>query len=584
MMKLLKYMAPYKWQLLGLLVMVFLQVAANLALPDYMAVIINQGIIGQDSGAIWSNGGMMLLIAFGGAAATIVVSFLAAKIAVGFARDIRAKLFARVESFSLTEFNTFSTASLITRSTNDIQQIQMVLVMVLRLMLMAPLTGVWAIFKAYQNAPSMTWIMALSVSILIVVIITLFTIAVPRFTILQKLVDRLNLVTREVLTGLRVVRAFHTEPAEETKFDAANLELTRMNLFVNRLMVIMQPVMMLIMNLTALAVIWVGAKTIDAGNLQIGEMLAFMQYAMQVIFSFLMISIIFIMVPRASVSAKRVSEVLETEPTIIDPKTPLHLLHTGKTRVTFDRVTFAYPAAEQPVLHDVSFIAEPGQTTALIGSTGSGKSTIVNLIPRFYDVTSGAIRLNDVDVRDLPLEELYDSIGYVPQQGVLFSGTVDSNIRYGDPHATTEAVQEAADIAQASEFIRNLNGALTAPIAQGGTNVSGGQKQRLSIARAIIRKPQIFIFDDSFSALDFKTDALVREGLKAATQNGTVIIVAQRISTILHADKIVVLNEGAVVGEGTHTQLLQTCAIYREIASSQLSESELQATTESKII
>jgi ATP-binding cassette subfamily B protein len=382
-----------------------------------------------------------------------------------------------------------------------------------------------------------------------------------------------------MLTGIRVIRAFNTEPAEEKKFDTANMDLTKLNVFVNRLMVIMQPIMMLIMNITALAVVWVGAQMIDAGNLQIGAMLAFMQYCMSVIFAFLIISMIFIMVPRALVSAKRVAEVLNKTPSVNDPKNPKKVDTTAPATVTFDHVTFAYPGADEPVIHDISFVAEPGKTTALIGSTGSGKSTVINLIPRLYDAVKGAVRINGVDIREMKLEDLYTFIGYVPQQAVLFSGTVESNFRYGAPNATQEEMQKAAGIAQAEEFISKLEGTYKAPIAQGGANVSGGQKQRLSIARAVVRDPQIYIFDDSFSALDFKTDARVREALNNATKDKTVIIVAQRISTILQADSIIVLDEGKVVGQGTHKELLKECAVYREIASSQLSEQELQATT-----
>ncbi|MFA6475449.1 MAG: ABC transporter ATP-binding protein [Patescibacteria group bacterium] len=575
MTKLLRFLKPYWWQLLLLLGVVFLQVAANLSLPDYMAKIINDGIVAKNSDLIWSTGGVMLLVSLGGAAATVVVSFFAARIATGFAKDIRQLVFEQVESYSLTEFNKFSTASLITRSTNDIQQIQMVLVMVLRLVLMAPLTAVWAIYKAYQNAPSMTWIMILAVVILLSIIISLFIIAIPKFTRLQQLVDRLNLVTREILTGLRVIRAFNTESSEEKKFDEANVDVTKINLFVNRLTVFMFPMMMLIMNITMLSVVWVGAHLIDAGSLEIGQMLAFMQYAMQVIFSFLMISIIFILIPRASVSAKRVAAVLETPSTIIDPTAPLLFPEKRTGLVEFDHVTFSYPGADVPVLKDISFVAKSGETTAFIGSTGSGKSTLINLIPRFYDVTNGIIKIDGVDIRQVKLEDLYSGIGYVPQQGVLFSGTVNSNIKYGAPDATVEAVKQAVKTAQATEFVEKLDGGYDAPIAQSGTNVSGGQKQRLSIARAIIRQPQIYIFDDSFSALDMKTDALLRQALRAETHDKTVLIVAQRISTIMQADKIIVLDEGNVVGQGTHQELMKTCAVYREIASSQLSETEL---------
>ncbi len=575
MKKLFSYFKPFIWQLLVLIAMVFLMVAANLTLPDYMAKIINDGIVVQNSHLVWTTGALMLAMALGGGLANIVVGYFAARIATGFAKTIRERVFTKVESFSLTEFNTFSTASLITRSTNDIQQIQTVLVMILRLALMAPIMGIWAIAKAYQNAPSMTWIMGLAVGVLLTIIVVLFSIALPRFRRLQKLVDRLNLVTREILTGLRVIRAFNREAYEEKKFDAANVDLTNVNLFVNRLMVIMQPIMMLILNVTAIGIVWVGAHLIESGSLQIGGMMAFMIYASQVIFAFLMISIIFIMVPRASVSAQRVAEVLETEATITDPDQPVTPAKvTGQ--VEFDHVTFTYPGADTAVLENITFTAQPGQTTAFVGSTGSGKSTLINLIPRFYDVSDGVIRVDGVDIRQMRQEDLYAKIGYVPQKGVLFSGSVISNLKYGAPHATNEDVKRAVDIAQANEFVTHLPGAYEAPIAQGGTNISGGQKQRLSIARALIRRPEIIIFDDSFSALDFATDARLRHALKAETRGQTVLIVAQRISTIMDADKIIVLDEGRIVGQGRHAELMKSCPVYREIALSQLSEEELR--------
>ncbi len=577
MLKLFKYLKPYTLQLIALIILVFGTVAATLELPDYMAKIINEGIVNKDNSLIYHNGALMLLIALGGAICTVGVGYLASRIATGFSRDIRNKIFSRVESFSLVEFNKFSTASLITRSTNDIQQIQTVMVLLLRMILQAPITGVWAIFKAYDLAPSLSWIIALAVSILLGVIFVMFAIALPKFKILQKLVDRLNLVTRENLTGLRVIRAFNNEKLEEDKFEKANVDLTQANLFVNRLMVIMQPIMMLIMNLTTVMVVWIGARSINAGNLEIGNMIAFMQYAMQVIFAFLMTSIVFIMIPRASVSAGRVNEVIETEPVIKDPEKPISTKNKDGGVIEFKDVTFCYPGADTPVLQNLSFQASPGQTTAFIGSTGSGKSTLINLIPRFYDVSDGEILLDGIDVRQFKLEDLYAKIGYVPQKGVLFSGTVDSNIKYGAPKANSKEVEKSAETSQAKEFIKNLEGKFGAPIAQGGANVSGGQKQRLSIARAIIKKPEIYIFDDSFSALDFKTDAMLRQALKAETKNKTVLIVAQRISTILSAEKIIVLDDGKIVGEGTHQELLKNCEVYREIAYSQLSEDELKA-------
>lgn len=574
MTKLLKYFKPYIWVLLLLLGLVYVQVYANLALPDYMAKIVNEGIVAKNNANIWHNGYWMLGISLLGGVAAIGVSFLASRIATGYSRNIRERVFRKVENFSLTEFNKFSTASLITRSTNDVQQIQFVLIMIMRLALSAPITGVWAIYKAYHLAPSMTWLMATAVGVLVAVIFIIFMLAIPRFKILQNLVDKLNLVTRQNLTGLRVIRAFNNEKREQANFEKANVDLTNVNLFVNRLMVVMQPVMLLILNVTTIAIVWIGAHLINTGSLQIGDMIAYMQYAMQVIIAFLMISIVFIMVPRASVAAERVAEVLETEPTISDPEKP-SVVKNKSGEIEFKDVVFTYPGAEAPVLMDISFVAKPGLTTAFIGSTGSGKSTIVNLIPRFYDVSAGKILLDGVDIRELTQEELRQRIGYVPQKGVLFSGTIKSNIKYGVPEATDEEVERAIKIAQAEEFVNSFPEKLDAPIAQGGANVSGGQKQRLSIARAIVKKPEIYIFDDSFSALDFRTDAKLREALKGEIKQRTTLIVAQRVNTIMDADNIIVLDEGRIVGMGRHKDLLETCQVYREIATSQMSAEEL---------
>lgn len=574
-MKLLRYFKPYIWAIIGLTILTYVQVMANLQLPDYMAKIINDGIIKEDMNAIYQNGGLMLLVTLVGGVCAVGVGYLASRVATGFGRDVRRKVFEKVESFSIAEFNTFSTASLITRSTNDIQQIQTVTLMIFRMVLMAPFMAVGALQNALNNAPELSWIITVGTILLAAMIVVLFTIGLPKFKVLQQLVDKLNLVTRENLTGLRVVRAFNNEATEEEKFDTANKDLMKLNLFVNRLMIILQPFMMFVMNIAIVAIVWFGAQLVSSGTIEIGNMMAFMQYAMQVIMSFLMISIIFIMIPRASVSAKRVAEVIETEVSIRDAEDPEKPAENGKGRVEFRDVTFTYPKADAPVLSGISFVAEPGQTTAFIGSTGSGKTTLISLIPRFYDVSAGQILIDGVDVRKLTLHDLYSQIGYVPQKGVLFSGTVKSNISYGNAKATSRDITSAADVAQASEFIEKLDRGIDHEIAQGGSNVSGGQKQRLSIARALAVKPKVYIFDDSFSALDFKTDAALRKALETETKHKTVLIVGQRISTIMHADKIIVLDEGKIVGEGTHHQLIATNDVYKEIAYSQLSDEEL---------
>lgn len=577
MTKLIKFLKPYTWLILVLVVFTYLQVMANLKLPDYMAKIVNEGIILKDNSIIYHNGLLMLAVTLAGAACAIIVGYLASRIATGFSRDIRKQVFTKIESFSITEFNKFSTSSLITRSTNDIQQIQMVMIMIFRLILMAPFMAIGALQKAITIAPSLSWIIAVASVAMLGMIATLFIVGLPKFQLLQKLVDRLNLVTRENLTGLRVVRAFNNEEKEEDKFEKANKDLTKLNLFVNRLMTILQPVMMLILNISVVAVVWYGGHLINSGTMQIGNMLAFMQYAIQVIMSFLMISIIFIMLPRASVSAKRVAEVIETKLSIKDPEKPVKINEKGNGRVEFREVTFTYPDADLPVLTNISFVAEPGQTTAFIGSTGSGKSTLINLIPRFYDTSAGQVLIDGVDVRDLKLEDLYRQIGYVPQKGVLFSGTVKSNIAYGNKKTAPGDIEKSAEIAQASEFIDKLEKKYEGEISQGGSNVSGGQKQRLSIARALAIKPKVYIFDDSFSALDFKADAKLRSALSKQIKDKTVLIVGQRISTIMSADKIIVLNEGKIVGQGTHSELIKSNSVYREIAYSQLSDEELKS-------
>ena len=554
----------------------YAMVMANLWLPDKMSEIVNNGIIKQDMPAIWHNGLAMIVVTAAGGLCSIIIGFSASRIATGMAQKLRMELFERVESFALADFNKFSTASLITRSTNDIQQIQMTSMMLLRLALMAPIMAIGGLQKAVHNAPNLSWIIALAVSTLLVVIAVLFAIAIPRFKKLQTLVDKLNLVTRENLVGLKVIRAFHNEKIEQKKFQQANTELNKMNLFVNRLMMLLDPTMTLVMNFSSVAIVWFGAHLISSGNLQIGNMMAFLEYAMQVIISFLLLSMVFIMVPRAAVSVKRVGEVLDTLPSIVDPSSPQKLPSGATGKIEFKDVTFTYPDADLPVLSNINFTAEPGQTTAFIGSTGSGKSTLINLIPRFYDVSAGQILLDGVDIRQLKLEELYDQIGYVPQKGVLFSGTIASNIKYGNAKASQKLVEKSAKIAQAAEFISELKNGYKNDIAQGGSNVSGGQRQRLSIARAIAVEPNVYIFDDSFSALDFKTDAKLRSALAKETKHKTVLIVGQRINTIMNADKIIVLDEGKIVGQGTHQELMKECQVYQEIAASQLSEDDLQ--------
>lgn len=577
----IRLLKKYWWQLLLLVAATYGSVLANLSLPDYMANIVNKGIVGQNMSLIWVDGWKMLLITAAGGLCVVVASFLAARIATGVARMLRDQVFERIESFALADFHMFSTASLITRSTNDIQQIQTTSIMLLRIALMAPLMAIGGLQKALMNAPSLSWIIALAVSVLLIVILTLFILAIPRFRKLQKLIDKLNLVARENLTGLRVVRAFHTEAIEQRKFENVNQPLTRLNLLVNRLMMVTEPVMTLVMSVSTVAVVWFGAVAISNGDLEIGNMLAFMQYAMQVIISFLMISIVFIMAPRAAVSVKRVSEVLNIQPSIGDPKQAKPLSQNGAGRIEFKDVTFSYPDADLPVLSGISFTAEPGQTTAFIGSTGSGKSTLINLIPRFYDVSAGQILLDGVDVRDLKLTDLYSQIGYVPQKGVLFSGSIKSNVAYGNSQASKEVIQRAIKVAQAGEFASKLDDGLESSVTQGGGNVSGGQRQRLSIARALTVQPNVYIFDDSFSALDFKTDAQLRKELRNETKGKTVLIVGQRINTIADADKIIVLDEGKIVGQGCHNELMKSCEVYREIATSQLSDKELKAMSQS---
>lgn len=526
---------------------------------------------------LFVTGGKMVALAFLGMAASVLVGFLASRVGAATGRDLRGNVFRKVVGFSNNEFDHFSTASLITRSTNDIQQIQLIIVMLLRIVLYAPILAIGGVIQVFQTNVSMSWIIGLAVLLIGLVILVLFLVAMPKFRILQTLVDKVNLVMREILTGLPVIRAFSTQEHEEERFDDANRMLTKTNLFVNRAMTFMMPVMMLIMNGVSVLIMWNGAHGIDEGQMQVGDMMAFIQYTMQIIMGFLMLCMLSIMLPRAAVAADRVEEVLSSRTVIHDPEQPKSFSGEKKGLLVFDHVSFKYPGADENVLHDITFTAKPGETTAIIGSTGSGKSTLVNLIPRFYDVSEGNITLDGVDIREVTQHELREKLGYVPQKGLLFSGDIASNIMFGNPGGSEREMTEAAEIAQAAEFIDEKPDGYHSHIAQGGSNVSGGQKQRLSIARAIAKRPEVFIFDDSFSALDFKTDVTLRKALKKRTKDSTVLIVAQRISTILNAEQIIVLDDGRVAGIGTHKDLLKNCEVYRQIAASQLSESELAA-------
>lgn len=526
---------------------------------------------------LFVKGGLMLFVALGSAVAAVAVGFLAARVAAGFSRDLRKDVFHKVEHFSSAEFNKFSTNTLITRTTNDIQQIQMVLVMILRIVIYAPIIGIGAIIKVIQSNANMTWIIALVIVVILSIMMVAFTTVMPKFKILQKLMDGLNSVVREMLDGMPVIRAFNNQKKEEEKFEEANSKIMKTNMFTARAMSTLMPLIMLVMNSATILIVWVGGHQIDSGSLQVGDMMAFMQYSMQIIMAFMMITMISIMIPRASVAAGRVSEILHTKPSIEDPQAPKHLADDQRGRIEFRNVSFRYPGAEEDVLKNITFTAEPGQTTAFIGSTGSGKSTIINLVPRFYDVTQGAIYVDGVNVKDVTQHELRDHIGYVPQKGTLFTGTIESNLRYAKEDATEEELAKAAEIAQALEFIEEKPERYETAITQGGTNVSGGQRQRLSIARALVKKPEIYIFDDTFSALDFKTDAKLRKALNILCQEtkSTVLLVAQRISSIMHAERIVVLDKGEVVGIGNHEELMKSCEVYQEIAYSQLSKEEL---------
>lgn len=574
MKEMLKYYKPYIPIILLIIAALFGQAMCELALPGYMSDIINFGIIKSDMSYIYKTGAIMLLVALAVVICTGLAGLFSARVAAKSSRDIRSALFRRVTAFSAAELERFSTASLITRSTNDVQMVQQSTVMILRLACFAPIMGIGAVIKALRTSVPLSWTIALAVLAILLIMALAFFLVMPKFKVLQSKLDRINLIMGERLSGLLVVRAFTMEPYEEDRFDEANLELKKINIFVNRAMSFLMPALMLVMNLSSILIVWVGSKLIDAQNLLVGDMLAFMQYAMQIIISFLFITMMFIMIPRAVVSGQRIGAVLKVEPSINDAPDCVEA-DSPAGKIEFRDVSFAYPDAEEKTLSHISFTANPGETTAIIGGTGSGKSSLISLIPRFYDVTEGEILLDGTDIRRISQKSLRQAIGYVPQKGMLFSGTIASNLRYAKEDASSEEMREAAEIAQAMDFIREKPEGFEEPVAQGGTTVSGGQKQRLSIARALLKNPKIYLFDDSFSALDFKTDTALRKALKEKVGNSTFIIVAQRINTIMDADKIIVLDEGQIVGIGTHSQLLKECGVYREIAFSQLSEEEL---------
>jgi len=574
MLKLYRYLKPFRRFLVAIVVLVLLQSLSDLYLPTLMARIIDDGIVHKDIGYIVRIGGLMLLIAAGGLTCSLTAGFLSSKTASGFGRIVRGKLFTRVESFSQHEFDTFGTSTLITRTTNDVTQVQMVTIMILRMMLSAPLTLVGGIIMALSLDRPLTLVLAVAVPVLILAIALIAKGAIPLFRLMQMKLDRLNLVLREGLTGIRVVRAFNRIEHERLRFQDANADLTNNAVRANRIMALLMPVLMLVMNLTSVAIIWFGSIRIDHGDMQVGSLIAFTQYAMQIMFALLMVSMMFVMIPRAAAAAVRINEVLDTAPEITDPADPSRA-DAERGFVEFSHVSFSYPGAEQPALSDITFSVRPGEVTAIIGGTGSGKSTLVNLIMRFYDVDSGAVLVDGVDIREMSQAVLRAKIGFVPQKTMLFTGSIADNLRYGRQDATEEEMRHAAATAQATEFIAAMQDGLGAWMAQGGSNVSGGQKQRLAIARALVRKPEIYLFDDSFSALDFKTDARLRAALKRETADATVLIVAQRVATVMDANRILVLDEGRIAGMGTHRELMRTCEIYQEIVSSQLSAEEI---------
>ena len=574
MIKLLRFMKPYRMIVVLVLVLAFAQSMANLYLPTLMADIVDKGIVTGDTGYIWRTGGLMLLVTIGGVICAIIGSFFAARVATGFGKIIRAQIFNRVAKFSLHEFDTVSTASLITRTTNDTTQVQQVWIIILGIMITAPMMMIGGIILAVAQDATLSWILVVVIRVLVAAIVVLMRKAIPLFRVMQTKLDKLNLILDEGLTGVRVIRAFDRMKYEERRFDEANLDLTNVAIRVNRIIASLMPIMMLVLNVSSVAILWFGAIRINNGQMQVGALIAFLQYAMQILFGLLMVSMMFIMLPRAAASADRINEVLAMEPEIEDAE-QVKRADEMKGYVEFQDVTFSYPGAEEPALNNISFSAEPGEVTAIIGGTGAGKSTLVSLIPRFYDIDSGHLLVDGVDIREMAQQDLRAKIGFMPQKAVLFSGTIAENIRYGKEDASDEEVEHAAEVAQATEFISEMKDGYDSVIAQGGTNVSGGQKQRLSIARALVREPEIYVFDDSFSALDFKTEARLRGALKRETLDATVLIVAQRVSTVMDADQIVVLDEGRVAGIGTHRALMRSCEVYREIVTSQLSMEEI---------
>ncbi|HUY99651.1 MAG TPA: ABC transporter ATP-binding protein [Thermomicrobiaceae bacterium] len=574
MLKLLRLLQPYRLMLGLVLLLALLQSIANLTLPTLMADIVDNGIVKSDTHYILRVGAVMLLVTIGGMLCAIAGAFFSSRIALGFGRILRARIFTHVQSFSLQAFDTFSTASLITRTTNDTTQVQQVVTMTLLMVITAPMMAIGGIILALAQDRSLSWILVVAIPVVFLVFVVTLRKAVPLFQAMQVKLDKLNLVMDEGLTGVRVVRAFDRDAHEQHRFDVANLDLTDTAITVNRIVAVLFPAMMLILNLTSVAILWFGSLRINDGSMQIGSMIAFLQYAMQILFAVLMVAVMFVMLPRAAASATRINEVLDTVPSIADPAEPVPAgPQTGY--LEFQNVTFRYPGAEEPALSHISFTTGPGEVTAIIGGTGSGKSSLVNLIPRFYDVEAGRVLVDGRDVREMMQEELRAKIGYVPQRAILFSGSIDTNVRYGKDDASREEVLHALEVAQATDFVTAMPDGIESVIAQGGTNVSGGQKQRLSIARALVRRPEIYVFDDCFSALDFATDARLRAALRGETGGATVVIVAQRVGTVMDADRIIVLDEGHVAGIGTHHALLETCAVYREIVSSQLSLEEI---------